>query len=46
MSDNVGVVESLDHQLLKQVLMSTFMGKLTGKQKEYAKGKPNSESNL
>jgi hypothetical protein len=30
---------SLDLQLLKEVLKSTFMGKLTGKRKEYAKGK-------
>lgn len=43
MSDNV---ESLETQLLKQVIMSTFMGKLTGKRKEYAKGKSNSKSDL
>jgi len=34
---NAGI--SLDDQLLKEVLKSTFMGKLTGKRKEYAKGK-------
>ena len=34
-----GYHKSLDQQLLHQILVSTFMTKLTGKRKEFAKGK-------
>jgi hypothetical protein len=46
MSDNGVAVQSLETQLLKQILVWTFMGKLMGKQKEYAKGKSNAKPEL